>query len=121
MKIRISALDALFSRYIRTRAGWRCEVCGKSYLPPTQGLHCAHIFSRGKKSIRFDPDNAIALCFSCHRWADQHQTEKEKSHWDRIGTRRFNALLLRGNTPRKPDQALIRLWLRQELQQMEAP
>lgn len=110
------SLDALFSRYIRTRDRWTCQRCGKVYPPPTTALHCAHVFSRGKQSTRFDPMNAVALCYGCHRFMDQH---KESNffpwHSRRIGIGFFDQLMVRAHTPRKPDRIMISLWLKQEL------
>lgn len=67
-KIALSPLDREFSRYIRTRDRWTCQKCGTVYPEGSQGLHCSHVFSRRHKSIRWEPMNAKALCFSCHQW-----------------------------------------------------
>lgn len=52
--------DRLFSEQVRNRDR-RCRNCGSF-----ERLQCAHIISRSYKSIRIDPDNAVALCASCH-------------------------------------------------------
>lgn len=76
MRIRRTKADALFSQFIRNRDKC-CQRCMK-----TDGLQCAHIFSRRHWATRHDPANAIALCFTCHeyftgnplefaRWCDQ--------------------------------------------------
>jgi DNA-directed RNA polymerase subunit RPC12/RpoP len=88
--------DAEFSEMIRARAGYKCERCGKWYGPKNAGLHCAHIFSRAIKKTRHDPLNAVALCFACHRfWA--HSNPIEFAEWVRVrlGTRKYNALMVR--------------------------
>ena len=59
--------DAVFSDCIRERDGWTCQVCGKSYPPKSQGLHCSHFYSRRHQATRYDPNNACAKCFSCHQ------------------------------------------------------
>lgn len=64
--IKISYIDRLFSKYIRARAGWKCERCGKYYGPGHSGLHCSHLFSRRHKATRFNPSNAFSHCFGCH-------------------------------------------------------
>ena len=64
--IRVTPADRYFSLCVRERAAWTCERCGKQYVPPTQALHCAHWHSRGNWSVRFDPYNALALCYGCH-------------------------------------------------------
>lgn len=52
--------DTAFSKYVRLRDG-ACQNCGAA-----EYLQCAHIISRSYKSIRVNPDNAVALCRSCH-------------------------------------------------------
>jgi hypothetical protein len=59
--------DNVFSKLIRARAGFRCEWCGTQHASNSQGLHCSHHFGRRHKSVRWDTDNAAALCFSCHQ------------------------------------------------------
>ena|SRR3990167_2633312 len=130
MKIKISALDALFSQYIRLRDG-RCVCCADPASPHKRDpkercgtyretvLHAAHIFGRGQKSTRFNADNAVSLGFRCHRWMDSHTTEKHAWQAQRLGPARWHDLRRQAATPGKPDQALILLWLRQELQRLE--
>src|SRR3990172_4457816 len=62
--------DIAFSNYIREKAGWRCEYCGK--ICKVNGgwvaqLDASHYFSRRHESTRFDPDNVHALCSSDHK------------------------------------------------------
>lgn len=56
----LSNQDDKFSRLIRSRDG-ACRKCGT-----TEHLQCAHIVSRTYLRTRHDPENAIALCRSCH-------------------------------------------------------
>lgn len=73
MKIRIDKKDQLFSKIIRLRDRFNCRRCGR-YFPFGHGLQAAHIFSRRHQSTRYDPDNASALCFSCHQYFGEHPT-----------------------------------------------
>jgi hypothetical protein len=85
--------DIEFSEMIRARADYTCERCGKWYGPKNAGLHCAHIYSRRIKKTRHDPDNAVALCFACHRfWA--HSNPLEFAAWvhKKLGKRKYEAL-----------------------------
>ncbi len=68
MKTRRDKLDDCFSLLVRGRVNFTCEVCSR-YFPEgqRQSLHCSHHFSRRKRSIRWNPDNASAACFSCHQ------------------------------------------------------
>jgi hypothetical protein len=88
--------DAAFSDMVRSRAGYTCERCGKFYGPKNAGLHCAHIYSRRIKKTRHDPDNAVALCYACHRfWA--HSEPLEFALWvrNKLGKRKYEALMVR--------------------------
>lgn len=61
--------DTAFSRYIRTRDGYQCRRCNIQFAPNNaQNLHCSHHYGRGDLSVRYHPDNAIALCRDCHNW-----------------------------------------------------
>lgn len=54
-------LDALWSELVKLRAGNRCEVCGKS-----EYLNSHHVYSRAKKSVRWQIENGFCLCPGCH-------------------------------------------------------
>ena len=117
MNIKISKLDRLFSQYIRSRDGWKCQRCGSQFKPPTTGLHCSHFHGRGKKSVRFDPENCVALCHGCHSYFTANPLLHVQFFQKRLG-KRFDALLIRANTPRKPDYALIEIWLKGKLSEL---
>lgn len=51
--------DILFSKFIRSLD--HCEFCGQ-----TKNLQCAHIYSRRYINLRYDIDNCLNLCASCH-------------------------------------------------------
>lgn len=118
MKISIKPLDKLFSFYIRSRDGWKCQRCEKQYQPPTNGLHCAHIFTRGAKSTRFDPENAVAWCYGCHSYMDSHPIEKYDWYIERFGRTQFEILRFKAKKPRKPDYVMIKLWLKEKLKDL---
>lgn len=83
--------DTLFSKFIRLLEGGYCKKC-KKYFGLTQGLHCAHYFSRGRKSTRWYRDNATALCTHCHFDLDRHPEEKQEFFRKILGKKRFEAL-----------------------------
>ena len=64
--VRRTAADAEFSKAIRLRAQYQCEYCGAQHAENSQGLHCSHYIGRRNRSVRYEPLNAAALCFSCH-------------------------------------------------------
>lgn len=118
MKIKLYQEDRLFSLFVRCRARWRCEKCGKIYPPGARNLQCSHFFGRRKKSTRFDPDNASGLCFACHQRFTEHPLEHVKWFEKRLGQKRFEALTLRANTPKKPDLKMVELFCKHEIKKM---
>jgi len=113
VKIRITALDKKFSLFIRERAHWSCERCFKVYHPPTKALQCSHFHGRRKKSVRFDPDNCMALCMACHQYFGENPLEHVAWMKNKLGARKFDALTLRANMPDKPDDKMIGMFLDQ--------
>jgi hypothetical protein len=55
------------------------------------------MFSRGKLRTRFDPENAAALCYGCHRHLDTHPNLKREFFRERLGAEAFDALQIRSN------------------------
>ncbi len=82
--------DRAFSLYVRTRDG-RCLGCGSR-----DRLQCAHIQGRAYYGVRFDPENAVALCSGCHvRWTHDPEGWREwveenfPGRWGEIRTRQL--------------------------------
>lgn len=118
MKIKIDHLDKLFSSYIRKRAKGYCEFCGKFY--GEERLQCCHFHGRRMKSVRYDPDNAIAADFHCHQHLDSEPLEKVEFWKKRLGEDKFDMLNSRARTPaRYLDKEAIRLWLQIEVKKLE--
>ena len=53
--------DALWREIIKRNG--TCDWCGKS----SGKLDAHHVMGRGRKSLRWDLRNGVALCFRCHR------------------------------------------------------
>lgn len=80
MNVKILPADRWLSLCVRMAAGWRCRMCGNQVRVGSQGLHCAHIFSRRHRATRWLPRNLFALCFGCHRKFDEdHELKREYS------------------------------------------
>jgi hypothetical protein len=118
-RMKRDTLDALFSKFIRTRDKWTCQRCGKVYLPPTQALHCAHVLSRGKLSVRYDVFNAAALCYGCHRWLDTHPDLKTAFFLARLGQTEYDLLQFRAAQPGKIERELVKAALLAKLADVE--
>jgi len=71
-------LDEVWSKLVKLKAGNRCEYCGKS-----NNLNSHHIFSRAKRSTRWDPTNGISLCVAHHIGSgfSAHKTPLSFSLW----------------------------------------
>ena len=62
--------DALFSKLVKDRDGWRCVETGAN-----DNLQTAHIISREYKNVRWDFDNAITLKSGRHAFYTYHPIE----------------------------------------------
>lgn len=102
--VKIDAADKAFSQYIRTRDNWTCQRCGKKYSPPTQALHTSHFKGRGKEATRFDPRNADALCYGCHRYFTSQPDEHYEWQVHRKGRELVQELTRLSNTYKKKDR-----------------
>jgi len=100
LKIKLNPLDILFSKYIRLRAGGKCEYCGEA-----KALQCSHFHGRRKQSTRYDLDNAAGLCFSCHQHLSENPYEHTEFFKKRLGSERFDCLNIRANTVVKRNKA----------------
>lgn len=112
MRITRSPADKLFSEYIRTRDAWTCQRCFMQHPMKSQGLHCAHYWSRSMKSVRFDPENADALCYGCHAYFHKDPKAHDVFKLKQLGQQRMDALQVRARTPQKQDVGLVVLTLK---------
>lgn len=96
----LTPADKAFSNFIRSRANWCCERCGTQYEPNTRGLQCSHHFSRRYYNIRYDPDNAVALCYNCHvYWYQKDIPEAYLWLEQKIGKAKIDRLIKLKNQP----------------------
>lgn len=117
--VKIDMADRAFSQYIRTRDNWTCKRCNKRYEPPTVALHCSHFQGRGKEATRFDPRNADALCYGCHRYFTSHPAEHYQWQVAQKGQETVDELIRLSNTYKKKNRkAEVVIW-RQALADMQ--
>lgn len=117
MRIRRDPLDALFSEYIRLLKP-RCEVCFRN--ASTQ-VH--HWKGRRYQSVRFDPDNAWAVCFACHRKFEEDPEWAIQMQRKRLGAR-YDSFVLKANVVVKrydADKKILKIWLQREIKKLKAP
>lgn len=99
-------LDALWSKLVKVRAGYKCEYCYRTSDEITLNSH--HIYTRESKSTRWDLDNGICLCVSHHNFDNKisaHKAPKEFHEWlDKTKGEEFmDALRLKSNQIFKGD------------------
>ena len=118
-KIKLDQADKYFSLYIRTRDKWTCQRCGKRYEPPTRALHCSHFMGRGKEATRFEPLNADALCYGCHRYFTAHPAEHYAWQVKKKGEKTIEAIVLQSNTYKKKERKLEAIYWKQQLEKVK--
>lgn len=101
MKIRLSKLDKLFSRWVRLQAGGACEYCGHEAK-----LQMSHFIGRRCRAVRYDPDNVAAVCFSCHQYLGENPYKHVAFFRKRLGSERLEALVIRAETAMPRGQRL---------------
>ena len=97
--IKITPADRWFSLCVRKRANFSCERCHTGHAHNSPGLHCAHVFSRGSWSVRFDPKNAVALCMGCHLYFTGRPLEFKAWIAERMGDGDLEDLGIRAREP----------------------
>lgn len=111
--------DILFSRYIKLLSDGYCARCKKHFGIKSRGLHCAHCFTRGKRTVRFDRDNACALCYHDHMFLDHHPLEKTEFFINLLGLKEFQKLDYRAHHPIKIDIEKIEADLKTKIKLLE--
>lgn len=126
MAIKTQPSDSWFSKCIRERQDYVCEMCHKQYDRSSTGLHCSHYHGRGNKSTRWDKDNCFSLCYSCHMYVGANPYEHTKFVENLLGNTRYQLLLDRkssislGKILVKDNKAgLIAKHYRQQLKEMK--
>lgn len=68
-----------FLKSVYKRDGYKCRRCGKPKTVP-KSIHAHHIKPwAGNPELRFDIDNAVTLCRSCHEWV--HSNDNLLKEW----------------------------------------
>lgn len=128
MKLKRTALDALFSLVVRMRDKWTCQICHKTFGGyPAPGLEAAHCYSRGHYTTRFELDNAMAVCTWCHKFSDKSlhnmgQKYTERIFKKRLGEKKFKELKWKHDNPSKfpkIDKDEIKKFLLSEKERLE--
>jgi hypothetical protein len=110
----------LWALIVKLRAGNKCEVCEKKNY-----LNAHHVFSKSRRSVRYDLQNGLCLCSGCHSLTNEsahkdpsfikkilgeipgYKPLRTKAWWDNLYQRAY--------TPQKLDLKMELLYLKQEL------
>ena len=74
---------------------------------------------RGKENTRFDPENADALCYGCHRYLTAQPAEHYAWQVKRKGQKVVDALVLRSHQYKKKDRKMEKLIWEQALKNID--
>ena len=112
-KVLEETLDRLWSKIVKQRAG-SCAKCGRKLT-----LNAHHIIGRRNKRTRWDLDNGICLCASCHALSSvfsAHQTPDLFLDWlEKEYPGKLENLRQRANSSgQKQDKKMIYYYLKQE-------
>lgn len=123
--VKITPADKAFSDYIRTRDKWTCQRCRTKYDPlistDRMALHCSHFMGRGKEATRFEPLNADAMCYGCHRYLTAHPAEHMAWQVQRKGQEMVDRIILASSGYKShKERKLEAVYWRQELVKLEA-
>jgi len=116
--IKLNPLDILFSRYIRAKAGYTCEFCGRKPAN-RQGLHCSHFIGRRYQNTRFLETNCACLCFTCHNYMHDFPSVHREFFIKRIGSDKLEQLEIIARTKSFVDRDAIAKDLKEKLKALE--
>ena len=128
-KAKRTPADKLFSDYIRTKAGWKCQykfLCNGSinYENEKSRLHNSHFQKRAKRSTRFDQLNCDASCNICHAFVEdtpEGQKILEEFKRKQLGETEYRNLIIRANTPAHIDKKLELMYVKGLIQNEKKP
>lgn len=104
----------MFSKLVRAKGF--CHRCLK-----TEGLQCAHVFSRRYLTVRWDFRNAFCLCQGCHVFFTHRPIEWEDWCRKQMGDQAYDTLRLDAIAiGQKPDYDVIIGRLREKAKEMAA-
>lgn len=93
---KLAKIDTIHSLFIRDRDK-TCQARIARECSGAERLQAAHILPRGYKHVRYDPGNAVALCWRCHGYFTHRPVEWTLWVMKRLGQAGYTALLNRAN------------------------
>lgn len=118
----VAVLDDLFSRYIRAKASFECQLHGYHEAPCSSQMQCSHIISRRFHSVRWDEGNAVCACAKAHRTQHDHPVASTQWLTGLLGEKHLEDLNKRWRDGRKPtagEKVEIAAYLRGRLKELK--
>jgi hypothetical protein len=106
LKISLRKTDSLYSKIIRSERPI-CELCEKR-----QSTQIHHYYGRRFENVRFDDNNVVAVCFTCHRIFEEDAHEGRRFMIKKLGESKFDELTLKRNLYKRRDDKLDLIWLK---------
>lgn len=123
--VKITKMDKVFSKLVRERALYHCEVC-ETYFPEGMaraGLHASHFYGRRKYATRWHPQNVTSQCRGCHQKFTENPRQHTRWFIDKFGSEIADEIEVLSNQImrwREKDKATLYDSLRAELKDMQA-
>lgn len=109
--IKRDKIDDSFSRLVRERDNWTCQMCGKvdddgQAKGRSNKMDCSHFHGRRSASTRYYGANCDCLCKRCHQLVSEDNTGIY-AEWKRnqMGSEDYEALSQRHHRPWKRTKA----------------
>ena len=92
-------LDIAWSKLVKVRAGFKCEI---PYCKHKPTLNSHHIYSRSNRSVRWDLGNGVCVCVLHHIFGlfSAHKAPIEFAEWlkEKRGVEWYEKLRLRARS-----------------------
>ena len=115
-KVKRDPIMTLWSKCVRTRDGFKCQLCGA-----TDGvMHAHHFIGRRKAQTKYLLEVGVCLCFTCHNEVGDYSSVNEELFVRVVGSERKEELeILSRIIGRKLDKEAIHAGLLEKLQILE--
>ncbi len=115
-KVRQDPIMKVWSLCVRTRDGFKCQLCGES----GKVLHAHHFIGRRKAQTKYLLENGVCLCFACHNEVHDDSDTNADLFVKKVGSERKEELrILAMITGRKLDKEEIGASLKEKLNYLE--
>jgi hypothetical protein len=79
MAVKMTPEDHRWADEVKARDEFTCRRCGRMYQQGDRAIQAHHLFTRTRRSTRYDLENGVTLCTGCHRWV--HANPADARDW----------------------------------------